>query len=265
VVTSVAGSLAARKGDDKAGQLYQRLFSLVEGWSADSLQPLLTVTENHTRFLIGQRARWAEVPAAIERYRTLLITAHGAESGSLGDALRMTINFERNRHAPPMSLTPAEDLLALEESLSGTTSEPYLRALRDLAQVYDYNRDRERSLPLRLQMVALADRVFNANDPQRGSVRTEAAMALAAQGQFDEAERLAAEAVAIGQVLKGQGPWNEQFNRSLQQIGQMRAAQQKGVAPPGQAQIPIDRSGQWFDAQTVVINPDGSVGGRVKK
>ena len=267
VVTSVAGSLAARKGDDKALLVYQRLFSLVESWSADSLQPLLTVTENYTRFLIGQRAHWAEVPAAIERYRTLLITAHGAESGSLGDALRMTIDFERNRHAPPMSLTPAEDLLALEESLSGTTSEPYLRALRDLAQVHDYNGDRQRSLPLRLQMVAIADRVLNANDPQRGSIRMEAARALAVQGQFDEAERLAAEAVAIGQSMKGQGPWNEQFKRSLEQIRQMRAAQQKGGAPPGQAQIPTDRSGKWFDVQTVVVqNPDGSVAtGRAKK
>lgn len=249
VVTSVAGTLAARKGDDKALLLYQRLFSMVESWSADSLQPLLTVTENYTRFLIGQRAHWAEVPAAIERYRTLLITAHGAESGSLGDALHMTIDFERNRHAPPMSLTPAEDLLALEESLSGTTSEPYLRALRDLAQVQDYNGDRQRSLPLRLQMVAIADRVVNANNPQRGEVRMEAARALAVQGQFDEAERLAAEAVAIGQSMKGQGPWNEQFKRSLEQIRQMRAGQQKGEAP-----------------QTIVVrNPDGSMAsGRVK-
>jgi hypothetical protein len=262
----VAGSLAARQGDDKAVLLYQRLFSLVEGWSSDSLQPLLTVTQNYARFLIGQRARWAEAPAAIERYRTLLIAAHGAESGNLADALHMTIDFERNRHASPMSLSPAEDLLALEESLSGTTSEPYLRALQTLAQVHDYNGDRQRSLALRLQMVALADRVFNANDPQRGSVRTEVAHALAVQGQFDEAERLAAEAVAIGQAMKGQGPWNQQFDRTLEQIRRMRAAQQKGGAPAGQAQILIDRSGKWFEGQPVVINPDGSVaGGRVKK
>src|SRR5439155_12039384 len=163
----------------------QRLFSLVENWSADNLQPLLMVSQNYTRFLIAQRARWAEVPEAIERYRTLLIAAHGPESGSLVDALHMTIEFERGRHAPPMPLTPAEDLLALEETLSGTTSEPYLRALRTVTQVYDYNRDRERALPLRRQMVAIADRVFNANDLQRGTVRNEAAWALAAQGQFD--------------------------------------------------------------------------------
>jgi len=45
----------------------------------------------------------------------------------------------------------------------------------------------------------------------------------------------------------------------------MRAAQPKGGAQPGQANFPIDRSGKWFDGQTVV-NPDGSTaGGRVKK
>ena len=152
---------------------------------------------------VSRRTRLAEAPAAIERYRTLVIAAHGAESGNLGDALRMTLDFERARHSPPISLTPAEDLLALEESLSGATSEPYLRALQTVAQVYDYNGDRERALPLRRQMVAIADRVFNASDPQRGMIRTEAAQALAALGQFDEAERLAVEAVAIGQSAKG--------------------------------------------------------------
>jgi len=73
----------------------------------------------------------------------------------------------------------AQDLLASEESLSGSASEPYLRAVQTLDALYESNGGAGRASPLRLHTVVTADLVSRPNDARRGFIRVEAARALA--------------------------------------------------------------------------------------
>ena len=232
-VPSIAGSLAER-APDKAEQLYQRLFGVMESWSAVTLQPQLSVLQNYTRFLMQQR-RWNEVPAAIQRYRNALTSARGSGTGWLEDVLGLTIESERTRNSREGVLAAARELLALQESISGTTSEPYLHAVERLAEAHQASGDSAGELPLRLRAVAIADLVTTANDARPGFTRINAAMALARQGQFDEAERLANEAVAIGQRMHP--PQRNMFAAQLQEIKRMKT----GETGNG-------RVNRWFEA-----------------
>ncbi len=73
----IAHGLAANKEPAKSEQLFQRLFALTQIEAADSLQPLIAVTQNYVRFLMNQSDRLGDVPAAIEKYRGVLIDADG--------------------------------------------------------------------------------------------------------------------------------------------------------------------------------------------
>ncbi len=252
----VASSLAGQKATGEADLLYQRLFTLLETWSPDTLQPLTTLSQNHAQFLVAQH-RWSEVPAAIERYRTLLIAAHGAETGMLEDPLHIAIEFARSQGSPRLMLAPVQELLALEESLSGNTSAPYLNGLRDLAGAYEQIGDRDGVIAARRRIVAIADRVFPARDIQRASARLDLAFCLSGLQQFDEAERLAVEAVAITK----DSPSAQQFVNSLEEFRKIRATVQKGGTPVVQRDFLLGRPGQWFTSQPVVMQNDGGAVG----
>jgi len=223
---NIAERLASRKAMAKAEQLYQNLFATVESWSADSLQPMLTVAQNYVHFLM-QHDRGGEVPAAIERYQKLLAAAHGPSSGHLAEPLQLAIQFERYHGSPKRGLLAAQDLLTLQESLSGSTSEPYLHALQQVAELYEATEDSARSILMQRQAIGIADLVYRSNDTQRAYPRMSLAMHLALHKEFDEAERLGAEAVAIGESARpSQG---NDFAQQLQQIRSMR--KQKDSAP----------------------------------
>lgn len=221
-VPGIASGLSNKKAPDKAEQLYQNLFGIVQSWSAENQQPLLNVAQSYARFLMGQKERQADVSEAIERYRKMLMSARGAGTGHLQDPLQMTIEFDRVHGSEKRALLAAQDLLALEESLNGGTSEPYLQAVETLAGLYEAGGDSERSLRLFRRAVAIGDLVYSANDARRGNTRTRLAFALARQRQFDDAERMAREAVAIGQQMRPSQA--EQFTRQLEQIRKMMAA-----------------------------------------
>ncbi len=131
-------------------------------------------------------------------------------------ALRMAIQLERP------SVIPALDLVAFEESVNGGTSEPYVQALRALAETYEGNQDWDGAVKVRQRIVQLGDLVYPAGDPQRGQTRVDAAMALANLGRFAEAEGVAMEAAAAG--TGGRTTPGVSFEAALQQIRQMRAA-----------------------------------------
>ena len=219
MIPSIATAIANRKAAVKGDQLYGFAIATAEGWADETLQPILNLLSNRAHYLIGQPGRAAEASDLIERYRAALTEAHGADSGTLDDPMRMTVLFERRRHPAPASLIPVQDLLAYEESVNGNTSEPYLQALQTLAESYDYNDDRRQAIQVRRQIVRLADDIYPLGDFRRGQPRATLALALANEGEFDEAENIAAEAIA---QTKG-----HEFDNTLLQVRQMRAARER--------------------------------------
>jgi hypothetical protein len=217
-ISNLASQFASHKQPAKAEELYQRLLGAVETWSADNPQALISATQNYARFLMYSD-RWNEAPAAIKRYRDLIVAANGAASISVADAVRLTMDFERQHGTPGDVINLARQLVALHESLAGNTSDLYLGAAEELARAYQANRDFSRATQMLRENAAIADLAFRSNDIRRAQFRITAAMALAEERQFDEAERLATEAVAISKQADG-------FTNQLQQIRKMRAAAQ---------------------------------------
>jgi hypothetical protein len=214
-VANIAAGLAGRKALEKAEQLYRELLALVQSWSIDNTLPLIQAQQQYARFLIGQKDRRGEAPAAMERYRENLILTRGAESSELEQAMHLRIDFARARGARGEAVQAAEELLAFEESLSGVTSAPYMRAAQSAAGVYQYSGDVEGALALHRKIIGIADLTLSPNDAQRGAVRISAAFALAGARRFDEAERMAKEAVAVGEGMR---PPRREFAAQLAEI-----------------------------------------------
>ena len=215
IMPQIAQVLADNQELAKAEHLFQRLLALARNWYADTTQPLIAVTQSYARFLMSQPGRLSEVPAAIDQYRGVLTDAYGPETASLAEPLRLKIEFELSQSQWERALASARDLLELQQSLTGNTSEPYLGDLQTAARVYEAAGESLRALPLRRQAVAIADLLAAANkDWRRAQTRIELALALAQLGQFDEAVTLAEEAVALQPPLAQQ----------LEQIRQMKQA-----------------------------------------
>jgi hypothetical protein len=255
-VPSIAAGLASRKAPEKSEQLYHQLLALLQTWSIDNTMPLIQAQQQYARFLIGQIDRWGEAPAAMERYRENLVLARGAETSDLEQVMNLRIEFARARAAPGEAVQTAEELLAFEESLSGTTSAPYMRAAQTAANVYQSTGNPERALPLHRQIVAIADLALSSNDPQRGFVRINAAFAFANVRQFDEAERLANEAVAVGKRMRP--PQTKLFAPQIEQIRRMKTAAESGsVRTDGVVNGAVMTPGGWVAVRTIQA-PDGT-------
>jgi tetratricopeptide (TPR) repeat protein len=222
LVPLIANLLAANKEPAKADQLFQRLFALAQNWSADNMQPLIAVTRNYARFLMSQPDRLGEVPAAIEQVRRVLIETNGPDSGSLAEPLRMKIEFERAHSQWQRADASARELLELQESLSGDTSDPYLGDLQNAARLYEAAGDSARAVALFRKAVTIADLLDTPNnDWRRSQTRMEAALALARRDQFDEAETLGEEAVALQRTMRTPRP---PLAQELEQIRRMKQA-----------------------------------------
>jgi tetratricopeptide (TPR) repeat protein len=219
--------ILARKAPAKADEIYRRTFTLADSWSSATVTPLLTVQQNYARFLQNQR-RWSEFEQTVEHYRGTLTAARGAGTGWLEDALRLRTEILYQAERRPDALLAAQELVKLEESLDGATSEPYERAIEGLANAMETTGDRAGALPLRRKTVTISDLVYPANDSRRASIRMNAAMAFAHDGQFDMAEPWAREAVAIGEHAQPRMP--NSFASELQQILQMKQAAQAASA-----------------------------------
>ncbi len=228
-IPGLISNLARIVKPEQAEKLFQSLFGLVESWRGETLQPLLNARQNYFEFVL-QTQRFEEAKDAMDRYRDALESAHGAGSGTLANLLRMTIQVERIRDAKGKTLAAAEDLLSLEESVTGNTSQPYLNALEVLANTQEWIGEGEGALSLRLKAVKIADLVFTKMDLQRGQVRINTAFALARLGQFEEAERMGQEAAAIAlENAPGQG---EMYDSQLEQIRTMKVTALAALKPP---------------------------------
>jgi hypothetical protein len=236
-VANLATQFVNRKQPAKAEQLYEHLFAVVETWSADNPQPLIDAAANYARFLMSSD-RWNEAPAAMKRQRDLIVAAHGADSISLGGALRETLQFEKMHGTTGGAIKVAQDLLALHESLGGNTSDLYLGAAEELGREYQSSGDLANAIAIFRHNVEIADLAFRPGDMRRAQVRMVAAMALAQQKQLDEAEKLAAEAVGIAKAMRP--PQDYAFTAQLEQIRQMRTAPPQ--APPDGSNPRLHRS-----------------------
>jgi len=231
---NLATQFVNRKQPAKAEQLYLRLFGLVEAWSADNPQALISVAQNYARYL-ATSDRWNEAPAAIMRYRDLIVGTRGAASSSLGDVLRLRMEFESMHGTPQGAIKVAEELVALHESLGGNTSDLYLGAAEELARQYQSSGDPGSAIPIFRRNAEIADLAFRPGDMRRAQTRITAAMALAQQRQFDEAEKLATEAVTISKAMRP--PRGDMFENQLEQIREMRRAPQPN---------PANGNNRWF-------------------
>jgi len=218
LIPQIAQTLAANKEPAKAEQLFQRLFSLAQGWRVESIQPMIGVSQSYARFLMSQPGRASEAPNAFERYRSVLADANGPDSATATEPLRLRLEFERGQSQWQKAEGSARDLLELQESLSGNTSEPYLNDLQSAALVYRSAGDSAGALPLLRKAVTIADLVSSSNnDWRRSQIRMDTALVLASLGQFDEAETLGEQAVALQAPAR-----NANLAQQLEQIRQMK-------------------------------------------
>jgi hypothetical protein len=125
---------------------------------------------------------------------------------------------------PQGAIKVAEELVSLEESLAGNTSDLYLRADDELAREYEFSGDPGRAIAIFRRNAEISDLAFVPGDIRRAQTRMTAAMALAQHGLFDEAEKLAAEAVAISQAMRP--PQGGMFAGQLELIRKMSMAPQ---------------------------------------
>ncbi len=249
-IPTIANILAAGKPSDDSEALYRRLIALTESWSVDDASPLPQVLEEYVRFLGGHMDRWPEVPAAIERYRQILVETHGVDTSALERAIERRMDFARGSGAQADAVSAADELLAFEASLSGNTSQHYLRVAQRAATIYRTSDNPSRELALYRQMIAIADVAFSPQDEKRAFCRMDAAFAFARARRFEEAESLVGEAVTLSKQMRPL--LNEQFTSQAEQIHQMKAGGQTERPSVGKApRVTITAPHGWFDRDVV--------------
>lgn len=205
----------------QAGELFERLFSLLESWSAESVQGLLNAYPGYVRFLLRQ-GRQEEARAAVKQYSDVILASHSAASGWMEDVQELRLEAAQSGGEQAEAVRAASDLLALEERLAGSSSEPYVRGLQTLARTLESSGEEARALPYRRQAAQIARLVYAGTDPGLGYTLVNTAIALARAGQFEEAEQLAGEAVSVS--LRMRPPQPSLFEGQREQVRRMKAA-----------------------------------------
>jgi hypothetical protein len=217
---SIASALVQRKAYNEAQQIINGIIAVAQTRAVDSQQALTAATQGLIRALLNQKDRWPEIPPLLERYRSLQIEAHGAETSAVKDVVQMTLQFEQTRNSPGAALRAAEEMVDIESSLTGRTSEAYLAALFTLAGCQDRNGGFETALSTHQRRIEIADSAFSIRDEIRGRVRSEAAQFLANHGKFDDAERLLDQALQLSK--NWQHPNASFFTQQRERIRRMR-------------------------------------------
>ena len=258
LVMRTADALEAKKQGAKADLLFQRLLNASEAWRSENAQFYLETRQNRAQFLMNHADRAAGVPAALEQYRSALAEMNGPESGTLAEPLRMLLRFSVHPDARTQMDNAARELLEMQASLSGTTSEPYLRELGEVARAYSSSNNGATALGYERKAIALADLLAQANNPwERPQIRMQTAWTLAGLKQFDEAEAMAQQAVDLS-------PANQKQNMAAQ-LEQIRQQKRQAAAAshelPGEGLFEIgEQVAPVFDARGDADQPVGDAG-----
>jgi tetratricopeptide (TPR) repeat protein len=192
-IPQIARQLVSGGEPAKAEKLFQRVIAMEQNVSAYNQQRLILVRQNYARFLMEQKERVNDVPAAIDAYAGALAAANGSDSGTTLEAVRLRLEFARRQAKWDAADALIRQLLEQQESLSGNTSEPYLTDLQTGARTYEGAGDWGRALPLRRKAMTIADLLAGplvTDNWRRAQTAIETALVLAHLEQFEEAERL---------------------------------------------------------------------------
>lgn len=200
----------------KAEELFRRQLALAQNLAPYRRQPLINATSSYATFLANQAGREGDVPAAIEQYRRVLLEANGPESATLLDPLRTKISFERLHAQWPQVEASVRELLDLQQSLSGNTSQQYLRDLQLAARTREAAGDQANALATSRKTIPISDLLARNDDGRQAQTRMDTAMLLARMGQFEEAETLAMESLTFAKQRQ------LDYSRQLEQIRLMK-------------------------------------------
>lgn len=208
--SNVALMMAVHKGEDRAQQIWDRLFTTVATW--DDPESMERLYQNFAQYQ-ENRQKWTEAADALEKYREVLIANHGPGTGWLEDYYRRKIQLA-NRHLDKQAAAAAaREFLKFEVTLSGDTSEPYLNVMEVAAPALEAAGAQDEALALYRREVKVVDLVAEPNSGQRAMVRSNVALALAHAGEFEEAETLALQAAAI----------SKSFGTAVQTVQKLKA------------------------------------------
>lgn len=208
--SNVAFMMAVHKGEDRAQQIWDRLFTTVATW--DDPESMERLYQNFAQYQ-ENRQKWTEAADALEKYREVLIANHGPGTGWLEDYYRRKIQLA-NRHLDKQAAAAAaREFLKFEVTLSGDTSEPYLNVMEVAAPALEAAGAQDEALALYRREVKVVDLVAEPNSGQRAMVRSNVALALAHAGEFEEAETLALQAAAI----------SKSFGTAVQTVQKLKA------------------------------------------
>jgi len=190
--------MARRKAPEKGEQLHRAYLAVLESSSVDQLSTLLGEQQQFIRFLNQQPDFRGQAAAALDGYQESMVAAHGMETNAMTQVSNLRIELARTLQEEARNV---EELVRVEESLSGTTSRPYMQAIQRLAGAQRAIGNSDRALSLDLQAIHIADLTSAPNDFQRFQTRINVASTLAFLQRFDEAEQLAADALVIAKQM----------------------------------------------------------------
>jgi tetratricopeptide (TPR) repeat protein len=200
-IPGIAERFLASKQPERANQIFEKLLVRAQSDAEDEVNVLLDARRSYIRFLLHQPSRSGAVQAAVDQLHLDLIGANGPESAKLMEPIEFKYELARARSDVPRAEAAGQEMLAIEVSLTGRTSESYLNRLDMAASIYEKDEHYAQALPLRGEQVPLADALTTPNDPGRRVVaRISFALALANVGKFSEAEAMAREAVELQKI-----------------------------------------------------------------
>lgn len=215
MASNIAVQFASHKEELRAQQIFDRLLASLDAITDDPNEAE-QVYRNYERMCVLAK-RWDDAGRVLERFRDVVVSTHGPETGRLDQYYRSKVDLAKSREALQEAASAANEYLNYQVGLSGDTSEAYLSAMQFAAPVLEKAGRVNDAVALYRREAKVVDLTTDTGDRRRAAVRAEASLGLARAGQFEEAEDLARQAAQL----------SESYRRNLQTVLQMRTAAAK--------------------------------------